>query len=198
MWLASLIAVALHAQNLSVRPASLNLNPGQRVTLHITLKPTQVEASDPHTLLELAPNGLLTVQAPPYSKDLSILIRSRDEFVVVPVRVVDSRDRATNSEPTTNARIATAPRQRATGPETGTSPQHPPTHESCEPADRNPRLSRSTTQEECEEWPLSSVEYFACRHTLGCVARWRWNGRCLFQPGAVHRHRSHRGKSPRR
>jgi len=90
MCLAILLAASLHTQSLSVRPASLTLKPGQRASLRIAPEPTQVEASDPHTILELAPNGLLTVQAPPYAKDLSILIRSRDEFVVVPVRVQHS------------------------------------------------------------------------------------------------------------
>jgi hypothetical protein len=85
-----LIALLTVAQSLSVRPTSLTLHPGQRTTLRINEQPTKIEASDPHTILELAPNGhVLSVQAPPYSKDLSILIRSRDEFVVVPVQVVE-------------------------------------------------------------------------------------------------------------
>jgi hypothetical protein len=85
-----LLALLLAAQSLAVRPASLTLTPGERATLQVNAQPTQVAASDPHTILELAPNRRsLIVQAPPYSADVSVLIRTRDEFVVVPLRVLD-------------------------------------------------------------------------------------------------------------
>jgi hypothetical protein len=88
----AIVAAALSAQTLTVNPRKLTLQPGERATLRISDIPSQVEATDPNAILTVAPDGRVSVQAPQYATSVSILIRCRDEFLVVPLVVQNAKE----------------------------------------------------------------------------------------------------------